>query len=119
LKFDDEAVGAIVTNFFRLNLEAGQDQDDPGRAAVSREVTLRVSYEDLPKNFDSIFGGTLEEIITPFKLSGADYNDIANALEKFAKDAGAELEEQESDGLITISFPDRGPEIAFDQLTDT
>ena len=79
LKFDDEAGGSIDTDFFRLNVEVDQDQDDPGRVAVSREVTLRVSYEDLPKDFDSIFGGTLNEIIIPFKLSGADYDDVANA----------------------------------------
>jgi hypothetical protein len=114
LKFDDEAGGSIDTDFFRLNVEADQDQDDPGSVAVSREVTLRVSYEELPKNFDSIFGGTLDEIIIPFKLSGADYDEVANALEKFAKNAGAEFEEQESDGLITISFPNRGPEVIFD-----
>ena len=114
LKFDDEAGGSIDTDFFRLSVEADQDQDDPGNVAIRREVTLRVSYEELPSNFDDIFGGTLDEIVIPFKLSDADYDDVANSLEKFAKGAGAQFEEQESQGLITISFPNRGPEVAFD-----
>lgn len=114
LRFDDEAGGSIDTDFFRFSIEADQDQDDPGSVMVSRAVSLRVSYEELPKEFDDIFSGRLDEIVIPFTLSGADYDDVANALESFAKRVGATFDEQESVGFISISFPNRGPEISFD-----
>jgi hypothetical protein len=114
VKFDDEGGGSVDTEFFRYKVYAGQDDEDPGDIAIVRELTLRVPYSGLPAGFDNIFGRYMKEMVVPMKLDGLDFDGMAGILEKFSKLSGVEFDEEESQGVVTLDFPDGGPEMVFD-----
>lgn len=114
VKFAEEGGGSVDTDFFRYKVFAGQDEDDAGDIAIVRELSLRVPQSSLPPGFDGIFGRYMKEMIVPMKLPGLDFDGMAALLEKFAKTSGADFDEEESESVVTLTFPDAGPEMIFD-----
>lgn len=110
---DGEAGGSIDTDFFRYAVTTEQSNRDPSQMRVVRSLVLRKSLKELPNDFDDIFITKLDELIIPIEFEGADYDDIADALEAFAEDNEGQFSEIASDGVITLSFRERRLQIVF------
>ena len=110
---DGEAGGSIDTDFFRYSVTTEQSDRDPSYMRVVRSLVLRKPLKELPEDFDDIFIAKLDELVIPVKFDGTDYDDIADALEAFAEENGGQFSEVTSDGVITLSFPERRLQIVF------
>lgn len=118
LSVDGEAGGSLDTDQFRFSISSDQNNDDPSTMVITRRVTLRVAVDKLPSDFDDIFEGKLNEMIIPVSFKGERYDDIADALERFAKANNARFAEISSEGVITVTFPNTGPTVVFDSSQD-
>jgi len=114
LKLAEDAGGSLDSDFFRYSITADQDGMDPAYIAVTRDLILRVPYQQLPVDFDSIFDRPADEIQIPFNASEIDFDELANYLEQYARQIGGQFDEQESKDLITLILPHGGLELNFD-----
>ncbi len=110
---DGEAGGSIDTELFRYAVNAGQSSVDPSKMRIVRTLLLRKPLKELPEDFDDIFIAKLDELVIPVDFDGADYEDIADALEAFADENDGEFSEIASEGTITLTFRERRLRIVF------
>ncbi len=93
LNDDGGGSGTVDTDIFRFSIEVGQDPANFENAAIVRNVVLRIPHAELPEDFDDIFPSIVNEIIVPYKGASKNYDDLADALESFAKKAGASFDD--------------------------
>jgi hypothetical protein len=110
---DGEAGGSIDTDFFRYAITTEQSSRDPSKMRVVRSLVLRRPLKELPEDFDDIFIAKLDELVIPVEFDGTDYDDIADALEAFSEENDGQFSEVASDGVVTLSFPNRRLQIVF------
>jgi hypothetical protein len=110
---DGEAGGFIDTDFFRYAVTTEQSNRNPSNMRIVRSLVLRKPLKEFPGEFDDIFVAKLDEVVIPVEFDGADYDDIADALETFAEENDGQFSEVASDGLIMLSFRDRRLQMSF------
>jgi hypothetical protein len=111
---DGEAGGSIDTDFFRYAVTTRQDPDDPADMRIVRSLILRKPLKELPGNFDDIFVARLDRLTIPVEFEGVDYEDIADSLEKFARENNGNFQEHSNSGVITLTFANRNLTVIFD-----
>jgi len=111
---DNEAGGSVDTDFFRYAVTTRQDPDDPADMRIVRSLLLRKPLKELPENFDDIFVAKLDRLTIPVEFEDVDYEDIADSLEKFARENKGDFQEHSNSGVITLSFRDRNLKVIFD-----
>ncbi|RZK02510.1 MAG: hypothetical protein EOO46_18480 [Flavobacterium sp.] len=95
-----EGGGHIITEFFKYYFEVEQDRDDPSLANYTRRLILLVKPSELPQDFATIFPEELDEVIMDIE-GEIDFEDLVDKFEDFVEDAGGDLEENDTTGMIS------------------
>jgi len=101
-----EGAGSIDTDLFRMNWTSGQDQENPSLAVITRIFWLRGSMRELPGNFDAIFPERPDAFVIPIGGGDLDFDEIADGLEALEKACGGEFDEDEDNGMASITLED-------------
>jgi len=100
-----EGTASVDSDFFRMNWNSGQDQEDPSLAVIKRILWLRGSLEDLPADFDTIFPVRPNTFVIPIE-GDLDFDEIADGLEALEDATGGTFHEDQDNELASITLQD-------------
>lgn len=91
----------VDCDIFRFALSCRQDDLEPSQYVVTRTVSLRVSVDVLPNDFDNIFPVSPDEFIVP--ITGTlDFDEIADLFEDLSDKWSGRFFEDEDNQLVSI-----------------
>lgn len=82
--------GSVACPFFRYFVDVDLNEEDLSEAKITRTLIIRVTRNELPEDFDSIFPMYLDELIVPIE-GKIDFGDIVNKFENLAEEQGGKV----------------------------
>ncbi len=94
-----EGAGSVETASFWFSIDSGQDPEDPAQVRTVRTLRLNVPPAALPREFDSLFPVSFQEVVLPL-LGEPDFDDLVRKFEAYASKTGGEVIEEEDHARI-------------------
>jgi hypothetical protein len=87
--------GYVECPLFQYYVDVTLHEDDLAKAKFMRTLEIRVSRNELPDDFDSIFPIYLDELVIPIE-GDLDFDDIVNKFENLVESQGGTLKDNQS-----------------------
>ncbi|MBB2685240.1 UNVERIFIED_ORG: hypothetical protein GGD47_002828 [Rhizobium etli] len=114
-KVDAEG-GTVDTDIFRYELTASQDQKDPSKTLLRREVYIRTAK--IPPNFDEVFQETIDGFFVAIPGVKGKYTELLDSIEDQEDELGISSEGNQTTGIIEVIGAD-GAQYLIDTKNET
>jgi hypothetical protein len=94
-----DAGGGVQCSIFRYFVDVEHSLDDISEAKITRRLIIRVSRDQIPEDFDTIFPVYVDELIVPIE-GNIDFDEIVNQFENLQAEQGGTFSDNEMQGTM-------------------